>query len=39
MAQLRLLSRLAWALSKDDLVIVAAQLADDIGWDMMPNMQ
>jgi hypothetical protein len=32
-------SRLAWALLKDDLVTVAAQLADDIGWDMMPNMQ
>jgi limonene-1,2-epoxide hydrolase len=32
-------STLAWALLKDDLVTVAAQLADDIEWDMMPNMQ
>jgi hypothetical protein len=32
-------SRLAWALFADDWVTAAAQLADDIEWDMMPNLQ
>jgi limonene-1,2-epoxide hydrolase len=32
-------SRLAWALFADDWVNAAAQLADDIEWHMMPNLQ
>jgi hypothetical protein len=32
-------SRLTWALLADDYGAVAAQLADDIEWVMMPNLQ